>query len=431
MIDSDLENLLRIINKETKTYGNINLEDEDEGNSFFIEYINNEIDRMVLFKPKDLKYINVNDTFYLIKHKNAKYSSIVSCLRGDFHLFSLPELRGKSNIIYNFINNILPHYKNINEKRWNNTCNITFKEKSLAQKINSLMKIDEILYDTRHECFLYKIKFNRINSKKINEVMNTEFLDSIIKAESTVSSNIIKDFISGYFKISTYKNPPNILIEKLKNIYSKYTINDYFEGERQFSHKSINKINYNIKNSNCLSIEKENIEDIEAMKIKGLDEIFLKSGKKFSIKEIRQVISKVSDIYIRPSDIFLTCRDSKVDLYINHRKTDKFPNKEINIDSIITKISLNKILDLYISLIKETEIETSNIIRIIKEYKENNKEVKLLNLPSFIKILNMRDTENINEKILISFKNKKCFKLIDLNDDNFYEKIIIDLEKIK
>lgn len=431
MIDSDLENLLRIINKETKTYGDINLEDEDEGNSFFIEYINNEIDRMVLFKPKDLKYINVNDTFYLIKHENAKYSSIVSCLRGDFHLFSLPELRGKSNIIYNFINNILPHYKNINEKRWNNTCNITFKEKSLAQKINSLMKIDEILYDTRHECFLYKIKFNRINSKKINEVINTEFLDSIIKAESTVSSNIIKDFISGYFKISTYKNPPNILIEKLKNIYSKYTINDYFEGERQFSHKSINKINYNIKNSNCLSIEKENIEDIEAMKIKGLDEIFLKSGKKFSIKEIRKVISKVSDIYIRPSDIFLTCRDSKVDLYINHRKTDKFPNKEINIDSIITKISLNKILDLYISLIKETEIETSNIIRIIKEYKENNKEVKLLNLPSFIKILNMRDTENINEKILISFKNKKCFKLIDLNDDNFYEKIIIDLEKIK
>lgn len=431
MIDSDLENLLRIINKETKTYGDINLEDEDEGNSFFIEYINNEIDRMVLFKPKDLKYINVNDTFYLIKHENAKYSSIVSCLRGDFHLFSLPELRGKSNIIYNFINNILPHYKNINEKRWNNTCNITFKEKSLAQKINSLMKIDEILYDTRHECFLYKIKFNRINSKKINEVINTEFLDSIIKAESTVSSNIIKDFISGYFKISTYKNPPNILIEKLKNIYSKYTINDYFEGERQFSHKSINKINYNIKNSNCLSIEKENIEDIEAMKIKGLDEIFLKSGKKFSIKEIRKVISKVSDIYIRPSDIFLTCRDSKVDLYINHRKTDKFPNKEINIDSIITKISLNKILDLYISLIKETEIETSNIIRIIKEYKENNKEVKLLNLTSFIKILNMRDTENINEKILISFKNKKCFKLIDLNDDNFYEKIIIDLEKIK
>ena len=430
MIDSDLENLLRIINKETKTYGNINLEDEDEENSFFIEYINNEIDRMVLFKPKDLKYINVNDTFYLIKHESAKYSSIVSCLRGDFHLFSLPELRGKSNIIYNFINNILPHYKNINEKRWNNTCNITFKEKSLAQKINSLMKIDEILYNTKHECFLYKIKFNRINSKKINEVINTEFLDSIIKAESTVSSNIIKDFISGYFKISTYKKPPNILIEKLKNIYSKYTINDYFEGERQSSHKRINKINYNIKNSNCLSIEKENIEDIEAMKIKGLDEIFLKSGKKFSIKEIRKVISKVSDIYIRPSDIFLTCRDSKVDLYINHRKTDKFPNKEINIDSIITKISLNKILDLYISLIKETEIETSNIIRIIKEYKENNKEVKLLNLPSFIKILNMSNIENINEKILISLKYRKCFKLIDLND-NFYEKIIIDLEKIK
>ena len=430
MIDSDLENLLRIINKETKTYGNINLEDEDEGDSFFIEHINNEIDRMVLFKPKDLKYINVNDTFYLIKHESAKYSSIVSCLRGDFHLFSLPELRGKSNIIYNFINNILPHYKNINEKRWNNTCNITFKEKSLAKKINSLMKIDEILYDTRHECFLYKIKFNRIKSKKINEVINTEFLDSIIKVESTVSSNIIKDFISGYSKISTYRKTPNILIERLKSIYSKYTINDYFEEKRQFSHKKINKINYNIKNSNYLSIEKNN-EDVGIIKIKGLDEIFLKNGKKFSIKEIRKAISRVYGIYIKPSDIFLACRDSKVDLYNNHRKTDNFPNKEINIDSIITKISLKKILNLYISLIKETKIETSNIIRIIKEYKENNKEVKLLNLPSFIKILNMSDIENINEKILISLKYRKCFKLIDLNDDNFYEKIIIDLEKIK
>lgn len=429
MVDSDLEILLRIINKENKTYGNIILED-NYSDSFFIEYINKDIDRIVLFKWEYLKYIDVNNTFYLIKHEKIKYSSIVSCLKGDFHLFSLPELRGKSNIINNFIKNILPHYKNINEKKNNSMCSITFKEKKLAKKINSLIKIDEVSYDSKRHVFLYRIKFKNINNNKDKETMNTDFLDNIIKLDIKQSSYIIKDFISSYGKISTSRNPPNILTEKLKNIYNKNIINDYFKTKKEFTLRKINQVNYNIKNSKYLSTGKENIENIQIIKINDLEKIFKKNGEKISIKEIRKNLCRITEEYIKPSDILFACKDSGVNLYINHRKKDDFPSNEINIDNIITTISLKKLLYLYINLINEEKLETANIFRIVNEFKINNKDVKLLNLPSLVNLLNMNNVENINEKILLSLKPNKCFTLIELDYDNFYEKIIINLEKV-
>lgn len=445
MDNESLFEFLHKINNLKKDFGKFPGEYEEE-NFFFKEYINEMVDRIIVFNIKNFSSINKSNCHYIIKAKNSPeiYSGIVYCYGYDFHLYTLPSFRKKSNIIQLFSDVIMPHYKKLNSNYKKEKFKITFTDKTLANKVNSYISLSEIKFLPKYpSSFLYDIYSKDIKEEYFEEQCNIPFFDYILGLPNIK----ISDLISSYSDISTLDKESSLLINRFSKKLNLYDIKEVFNHKyKNYSFKKrFNGNDYETINSHNIeyNLNHEQIYNGEIINKIDITNLF-KDGKDFArFRDIRKNIEYFTGQHIYPSELFSFCIKYNIPVYYNKKKGD-YPKNKICTDDIYVKISLYEFIKNILKLTKSEEEDLNLIVYELKSFIEHYKseeyhsnKIKYISISNFLKYLDFKNFEGkkFEEKnkffeIIKTLIKYKCIKVIKLDVLNLKENIIIDVEKL-